>query len=62
MQKRKVVLKEFVESLTKNGEVEFFGLIKKIKWRTFATMKKTTKNKVENNVIPIESHSIFGRN
>ena len=33
-----------------------------MKLRTFATVKKTTKNKVNNKVIPIESHSnMFGQ-
>ena len=33
-----------------------------MKLRTFATMKKNTKNKVENKVIPTESHNnMFGQ-
>ena len=61
-EKRRAAIKEFVESrLAKNAEVEFFSLIQKIKSRTFATIKKTAKNKVKNKVIPTESHSnIFG--
>ena len=62
-EKGRAAMKEFIESrLAENAEVEFFSPIKKMKLRTFATMKKTAKNKVKNKIIPIESHSnMFGQ-
>ena len=62
-EKGRAAMKKFVESpLAENAKVEFFSPIKKMKLRTFATMKKNTKNKVENKVIPTESHNnMFGQ-
>ena len=57
-EKGRPAVKEFIDSrLAENAEVEFFNPIKKIKLRTFATMKKTAKNNMKNKVIRIESHS-----
>ena len=51
-------MEEFITSrLTENPEVEFFNPIKKMKLKTFSTMKKTITNKVKDKIIPVKSHS-----
>ena len=56
-------MEEFITSrLTENPEVEFFDPIKKMKLKTFSTMKKTVTNKVKDKIIPVKSHSnMFGQ-
>ena len=45
-EKGRAAMKEFVESrLAENAKVEFFSPIKKMKLRTFATMKKIPRIK-----------------
>ena len=56
-------MEEFITSrLSENSQGEFFSPIKKLKLKTFSTLKKTTVNKTKTIMIPVKSHSnMFGQ-
>ena len=60
-QKGKQAMNDFVDKRLCE-EPEFFTPIKKMKLKTFSSLKKTAKSKVKGKVIPIKSHSnMFGQ-
>ena len=60
-QKGKQAMKDFVDKHLCE-EPEFFTTIKKMKLKTFSSLKKTAKNKFKNKVIPIKLQSnMFGQ-
>ena len=60
-QKGKQAMKDFVDKHLCE-EPEFFTPIKKMKLKTFSSLKKTAKIKIKDKVIPIKSHSnMFGQ-
>ena len=56
-------MKAFIDDrLANTPSVEFFQPIKKLKLKTFSSMKKTTRATVKDKTVPIKSHSnIFGQ-
>ena len=60
-QRGKQTMEEFVDKhLGERPQSVFFT--KKMKLKTFSTLKKTAKNRVTNKIIPIKSHSnMFGQ-
>ena len=59
----KAAMEVFIESrLTPEAEAEFFSPIKKLKLKSFSSLKKSVQVKVKNKQIPIKSNSdLFGQ-